>query len=63
MAVQQGNDELAKQALQRKQQYVQAATELETQLKQQQEATVGPETNDLLILSQKYKKLIPKSNY
>jgi phage shock protein A len=39
MAVQQGNDDLAKQALQRKQQYVQAATEQELQLKQQKEAT------------------------
>jgi phage shock protein A len=39
MAVQQGNDDLAKQALQRKQQYVQAATDLETQLKAQREST------------------------
>jgi len=39
MAVQQGNDDLAKQALQRKQQYSQAATELETQLKSQKEST------------------------
>lgn len=39
MAVQQGNDELAKQALARRQQYVQAATEQEQQLKQQREAT------------------------
>ncbi len=39
MAVQQGNDELARQALQRKQQYVQATAELETQLKSQKEAT------------------------
>ncbi|HEY9732809.1 MAG TPA: PspA/IM30 family protein [Drouetiella sp.] len=40
MAVQQGNDDLAKQALQRRQQYVQAATDLETQLKSQRESTV-----------------------
>lgn len=40
MAVQQGNDDLAKQALQRRQQYVQAATDLETQLKAQRESTV-----------------------
>lgn len=39
MAVQQNNDELARQALQRKQQYAQAATELEQQLKVQKEAT------------------------
>ena len=39
MAVQQNNDELAKQALQRRQQYVQAATDLEVQLKQQKEST------------------------
>jgi len=39
MAVQQGNDELARQALQRKQQYAQAAADLETQLKSQKEAT------------------------
>jgi phage shock protein A len=39
MAVQQGNDDLAKQALQRRQQYVQAATDLETQLKQQKDST------------------------
>ena len=39
MAVQQNNDELAKQALQRRQQYVQAANDLETQLKQQREST------------------------
>src|SRR5271168_712594 len=39
MAVQQGNDDLAKQALQRKQQYAQAAADLETQLKQQREST------------------------
>lgn len=39
MAVQQGNDDLARQALQRKQQYAQAATDLETQLKSQKEAT------------------------
>nr|MBP7576999.1 PspA/IM30 family protein [Candidatus Obscuribacter sp.] len=32
MAVQQNNDELARQALQRKQQYAQAAADLETQL-------------------------------
>lgn len=41
MAVQQSNDDLAKQALQRKQQYVQAASELENQLKQQKEATAS----------------------
>lgn len=40
MAVQQGNDDLAKQALQRKKQYVDAATDLETQLKSQRESTV-----------------------
>ncbi|MBS1957524.1 MAG: PspA/IM30 family protein [Cyanobacteria bacterium SZAS-4] len=40
MAVQQGNDDLAKQALQRRQQYVQAANDLETQLKSQRESTV-----------------------
>lgn len=39
MAVQQGNDDLAKQALQRRQQYVTAATDLETQLKAQKENT------------------------
>src|ERR1700733_8299145 len=39
MAVQQNNDDLAKQALQRRQQYVQAAADLETQLKTQKEAT------------------------
>ncbi|MBX9685280.1 MAG: PspA/IM30 family protein [Candidatus Obscuribacterales bacterium] len=39
MAVQQGNDDLARQALQRKQQYTQAANDLETQLKAQKEAT------------------------
>jgi len=39
MAVQQGNDDLAKQALQRKQQYAQAAGDLETQLKAQREST------------------------
>jgi phage shock protein A len=39
MAVQQNNDELAKQALQRRQQYVQAASDLETQLKAQREST------------------------
>jgi phage shock protein A len=39
MAVQQGNDDLAKQALQRKQQYAQAAGDLETQLKSQREST------------------------
>ncbi len=41
MAVQQGNDDLARQALQRKQQYAQAATELEAQLKNQKEATAN----------------------
>src|SRR5271156_3950792 len=39
MAVQQNNDDLAKQALQRRQQYVSAATDLEVQLKQQREST------------------------
>jgi phage shock protein A len=39
MAVQQNNDDLARQALQRKQQYAQAVTELETQLKAQKQAT------------------------
>lgn len=41
MAVQQGNDDLARQALQRKQQFAQAAADLETQLKAQKEATAG----------------------
>lgn len=41
MAVQQGNDDLARQALQRKQQYAQAAVELEAQLKNQKEATAN----------------------
>lgn len=41
MAVQQGNDDLAKQALQRRQQYTQAATDLESQLKAQKETTAG----------------------
>lgn len=39
MAVQQSNDDLARQALQRKQQYSQAAADLEGQLKAQKEAT------------------------
>jgi phage shock protein A len=39
MAVQQGNDDLARQALQRKQQYTSAAADLEQQLKVQKEAT------------------------
>src|ERR1700679_2812659 len=39
VAVQQNNDDLAKQALSRKQQYVEAATELETQLTQQRKST------------------------
>lgn len=39
MAVQQNNDDLARQALQRKQQYSQAAADLEVQLKTQKEAT------------------------
>lgn len=39
LAVQQGNDDLARQALQRKQQYAQAAADLEAQLKHQKEAT------------------------
>ena len=41
MAVQQKNDDLARQALQRKQQYVNAANDLEVQLKNQKEATVS----------------------
>lgn len=41
MAVQQGNDELAKQALQRRTQYAQAAADLETQLKTQRETTMN----------------------
>ncbi|HMP50069.1 MAG TPA: PspA/IM30 family protein [Candidatus Melainabacteria bacterium] len=41
MAVQQGNDDLARQALQRKQQYSQAATDFETQLKAQKEVTTS----------------------
>lgn len=39
MAVQQGNDDLAKQALQRRQQYVQASSDLQAQLQSQKEAT------------------------
>lgn len=39
MAVQQANDDLARQALQRKQQYAQAASDLEAQLKSQKDAT------------------------
>lgn len=39
MAVQQGNDDLARQALQRRQQYASAAADLEAQLKNQREAT------------------------
>ena len=39
LAVQQNNDDLARQALQRKQQYSQAAVDLEQQLKVQKEAT------------------------
>jgi phage shock protein A len=39
MAVQQSNDDLARQALQRKQQYSQAASDLEGQLKSQKDAT------------------------
>lgn len=41
MAVQQGNDDLARQALQRKQQYSQAAADFETQLKAQKEVTAS----------------------
>lgn len=41
MAVQQSNDDLARQALQRKQQYAQAAQDLEVQLKAQKEVTSG----------------------
>ena len=41
MAVQQGNDDLARQALQRKQHYAQSVTDLEAQLKGQKEATAG----------------------
>ncbi len=39
MAVSKGNDDLARQALQRKQQYMQAVTQLETQLQTQKQAT------------------------
>jgi len=41
MAVQQNNDDLARQALQRKQQYVQAADDLEKQLAGQKQATAN----------------------
>lgn len=41
MAVQQGNDDLARQALQRKQQYASAVKDLETQLQAQKEITAG----------------------
>lgn len=41
MAVQQNNDDLARQALQRKQQYAQAASDFETQLKAQKQTTAG----------------------
>lgn len=41
MAVQQGNDDLARQALQRKQQYASAVKDLETQLQAQREITAG----------------------
>ena len=41
MAVQQGNDDLARQALQRKTQYAQAAADLEVQLRSQRESTSG----------------------
>lgn len=41
LAVQQNNDDLARQALQRKQQYGQAAAELEGQLAQQKQATAA----------------------
>src|SRR5271170_1910083 len=41
LAVQQNNDDLARQALQRKQQYTQAAAELEQQLKTQRELTIN----------------------
>ncbi len=41
MAVQQGNDDLARQALQRKQQYAAAVKDLETQLHAQKEITTG----------------------
>lgn len=41
MAVQQNNDDLARQALQRKQQYAQAVVDLEAQLKSQREATAN----------------------
>jgi len=41
MAVQQGNDDLARQALQRKQQYAAAVKDLETQLQAQKEITAG----------------------
>jgi len=41
LAVQQNNDDLARQALQRKQQYAQAIVELEAQLKTQKELTAN----------------------
>src|SRR3990167_9571366 len=41
MAVQQTNDDLARRALQRKQQYSQAAVELDTQLKTQKDVTAN----------------------
>lgn len=41
LAVQQKNDDLARQALQRKQQHTQAIADLETQLKQQRELTTN----------------------
>lgn len=41
LAVQQSNDDLARQALQRKQQYATASAELEKQLAQQKQATTG----------------------
>ncbi len=41
MAVSKGNDDLARQALQRKQQYMQAVTQLDTQLKTQKQATTS----------------------
>ncbi len=41
LAVQQKNDDLARQALQRKQQYAQAAADLEQQLKSQRELTTN----------------------
>ncbi|MDR3612487.1 MAG: PspA/IM30 family protein [Candidatus Obscuribacterales bacterium] len=59
MAVQQGNDDLAKQALQRRQQYVSAASDLETQLKAQRES-VASLRQKLLDLEQEVSKAYSK---